>query len=125
MLAAEVYLHSALHIRYNTGLSFAGVGFAPRPERIEQRRLPSGAVIDSSTAFPTFGTIATAIAAAGRPRLSARCFPTAFARARRARLRLLRERRRLPRARSAPRGRLPDGPRVRAPCACRECKQVP
>ena len=124
MLAAEVYLHSALHIRYNTGLSFAGVGFAPWPERIEQRRLPSGAVVDSSAAFPTFGAIATAITLAGGPRPSARCFSTAFARARRARLRLLRERRRLPRARSAPRGRLPDGPRMRAPCACRKSKNV-
>lgn len=121
-----LYLHSALHIRYNTGLSLASIGFTSRSKRIEYRWLFTGAgrIVDSATASSTFRAIATAITAAGGARPRARCFSATFARARRTwRFRLLRKRSRLSRTRSASRGRFPDSSWMRTPCSCRNWRK--
>lgn len=122
-----LYLHSALHIRYNTGLSFASIGFTSRPKRIKYRWLFTGAgrVVDSATASSAFRAITTAITAAGGARPRARCFSATFARAWRTwELRLLRKWSRLARTGSASRGRFPDRSRMRTPCPCRNWKNA-
>lgn len=114
-----LYLHSAFHIRYNTGLSFASIRFTPWSKRIKECWFfgRAGCVINSSTASSAFCAITTAITTTGGARSRARNF-LAFTWWT-WRLHLLRERSRFSRTRSTARGGLPDSSRMRTPGPCR------